>query len=188
MDRSAGQVAEFLARLFERPAECTAKYSDEQLNQGLWFIADSSCSDDISTLLDESVTSELRERCIRSVATLFRELFSRRCSPILSSLNQANARPLNAVCYMWWDLLASATGPEDDLSLINEALCIEVMQAALSLPNIACQESALHGLAHWQEKFQQETREIIQEFLSSNSQISDDLRNYALKATTGQVQ
>ncbi|HKS71709.1 MAG TPA: hypothetical protein VJQ82_00850 [Terriglobales bacterium] len=188
VDNPAGQVVEFLGRLFEDPGRSTEEYSDEQLNQGLWFIADSSCSEHISALLDEGVVLELRERCIRSMGALFEKLFAKRCSPHMASLNQIGVRPLNATCYMWWDLLASATAPEDGHRLLDQTVCLEVMQNILSLSNIACQESALHGLGHWQRNFQRETRQIVEEFLLKNPQVSGELRNYALKAVMGQVE
>lgn len=87
-------------RLFEAPVSALSGYSDAQINQGLWCIVHNVCSDHMFALVDESVPSATRARCVRSIATLYSELFAIRCSNALSHCDHQvqEMSPLNSVC------------------------------------------------------------------------------------------
>jgi hypothetical protein len=44
---------------------------------------------------------------------------------------------------------------------------LQVMGSTLQLDSIACRESALHGLGHWQHQYPQRVGEIIDKFSMS---------------------
>lgn len=62
------------------------------------------------------------------------------------------------------------------------------MERTLQLDNIACQESALHGLGHWHSAYPKEVERIIDAFLQSNLNIRPELEQYAQSARIGMVQ
>ena len=87
---------------------------------------------------------------------------------------------------MWWDTSPLIGSDEDE---IIEA-CLSVMEFCLYLPNIACQESALHGLGHleYEDKWGDRCRKIIDTFLGSKAKNLDELEAYARAAYHGQIQ
>lgn len=54
-NETSPETIQFLTQAFENAAEVFKPYSDAQMNQGLWFIADNSCSNHMFALMDESV-------------------------------------------------------------------------------------------------------------------------------------
>ncbi len=176
-----------VTRLFEAPTAVLAPYSDEQLSQGFWYLVSSSASDHMFALADEAVPLEVRRRCLRAFVGLFQTLFAARCSAHLSHLDEPGSRPLNGICYMWWDVLPLYGRPDvPDRRPIDEA-CLAVMADVLRLDSIACQESALHGLGHWATYYPPRVREIIQGFLASHAEVRPELVTYARNASRGHV-
>ena len=138
-------------------------------------------------LMDGSVPWTDRGRCIRSFYTLYEQCFAKRCTPHLSHLDEPGAGPLNRVCYMWWDIIPVNGRPEDPTHRGMDQEILQVMESALQLNSIACQESALHGLGHWQLHYGSQVKEIINNFLRRNKAMREDLRLYALSARNGCV-
>ena len=62
-----------------------------------------------------------------------------------------------------------------------------VMESTLQLDSIACRESALHGLGHWQRHYPQRVGEIIDAFLMKHRVLRKELEQYAMNAYTGYV-
>jgi hypothetical protein len=52
----------YLTRLFEEPEVVLAPYSEAQVDQGLWYLVDSSCSDHMFSLTEPGVAWPLRHR------------------------------------------------------------------------------------------------------------------------------
>jgi hypothetical protein len=181
------QIIQFVTRAFENAKTLLEPYSDPQLKQGLWFIASNGCSDYMFALLDPAVPWSARQRCVRSMQTLFAECFDRRCTPHLSHLDEPGASSLNVACYMWWDILPIGAQPDnpDHTDLDHEIL--GVMESTLRLDSVPCQESALHGLGHWQRSYPQRVTEIINSFLQRESGLREELRTYAVSASRGCV-
>ena len=177
----------FLTRLFEDPEPVLAPYTDAQINQGLWYLASHSCSNHACRLVLPDVPWPQRRRGIRSVATLFEKLFARRCTDHLLHLDEAGANPLNSVCYIWWDTFAACGRPVDADQADVAAELIAVMVKTLALDSLACQESALHGLGHWQLHHSEAVRPAIEEFLERED-VRPELRTYAEHAWHGYVQ
>jgi hypothetical protein len=181
-------TVDYITRLFEAATTHLAKFSDAQASQGLWLLAMGTFCDGLGSLYGEGVLQTQRQRCIRSIYTLFEQYFAARCSPHLSYIDEQGANPLNVTCYMWWDLLHHhADGPDGRVGSDMDSEMLATMESILRLNHDACMESALHGLGHWQRYRPAEAAEIIDGFLASNPNIRPELRTYALEARTGRV-
>jgi hypothetical protein len=69
-----------------------------------------------------------------------------------------------------------------------EQATLDIMRRILDLESIPCQESALHGLNHWQSGYPDDAMEsnpaveIIDSFLKRHPDLRPELRAYALIA------
>jgi hypothetical protein len=176
---------EYVTRLFEDPAPVLGLFSDEQINQGLWYLVSSSASDHMFALQDEEVPLDIRCRCVRAFAGIFGKVFAVRCSDHLSHLDEPGVRPLNGICYMWWDVLPLYGRSDIPARRPLDEECLNSMDAVLRLGSIACQESALHGLGHWAAQYPQRVREIIELFVQSHPGLRAELTAYAASASRG---
>jgi hypothetical protein len=94
---------------------------------------------------------------------------------------------LNLVCYMWWDIIPIYGQPDvPERSELDQEI-LGVLESTLQLDSIACRESALHGLGHWQHYYPQRVGEIIDAFLMKYRVLRKDLEMYAVNAFTGYV-
>jgi hypothetical protein len=178
----------YLTRLFEKADKIVAPYTDVQVNQGLWYIASSDCSNHMFTLLDEAVPWPDRQRCIRSMVTLFEGCFARRCTPTLSYLNEPGYSPINMICYMWFDVVPIYGRPDILERADVDREFLDVMEEILKINSDACRESALHGLGHWEAGYRGRVHNIVRRFLWHNPFLRSELRAYARKAWNGDVQ
>jgi hypothetical protein len=183
----ATQTAELIAETFERSGELLQRFTDAQLNQGLWFLVSSSSSDYLSCLTDASVPWPARRRTLRSFVPLFRNLMAARCTASLSHRRESGSA-LNSACYMWWDLLLldgswEAGRPPEPIHV--EALA--VLEELLEIPHDACRESALHGLGHL-ALFHPEAALILDAFIERSLDLRPELTAYARQARTGRIQ
>jgi hypothetical protein len=183
----AALTVQYLTRAFENAESLLEPYSDSQLNQGLWYLASNACSSHMFALMDASVPWLARKRCVQSFQALYRDCFARRCTPHLGHLDEPGAGPLNSVCYMWWEIIPLAGQPDDPSHKEMDQAFLEVMEGALRLDAIACQESALHGLGHWHLQYPGQVEKIIQSFLRRNTLLPENLRRYASSALNGCV-
>jgi hypothetical protein len=186
-DGSPAEIIQYITQAFENAADVLQPYSDAQLNQGLWFIASNGCSDYMFALLDSIVPWTARQRCIRSIHELFEQCFSARCTPHLSHLDEPGASPLNMACYMWWDLIPIIGQPEEPQHREIDQEILAVFESTLKLDSIACRESALHGLGHWQPYYPRQVEGIIHAFLENQTGLREELRTYAISANRGCV-
>lgn len=179
-------TAQYLIRLFSDPCIHLERYSDEQINKGLWYLISPGLGEHMLCLDDERLALSIRTSVVRSCIHLFKLLFQFRCSRHLSHSDWIHAAPLNSICYMWWDIMPVYGGPvEADRKALQRA-AIDVMSEILNLDNVACQESALHGLGHWRQYDPDGIAATIDRFLSGG-QHAPDLRQYAVSARCGCV-
>ena len=61
-------------------------------------------------------------------------------------------------------------------------VALRTMARILGLQSLACQESALHGLGHWQPGHDRQVCAIIDGFLAANPEIDPRLISYAKAA------
>jgi hypothetical protein len=181
------QTVELLAETFEQACEALELYDDEQVGQGLWMIAQPACSDIGRTLIDASVPWELRARALDAIFTLFKDCFAVRCSNHLGHFTEDGANPLNAACYMWWEIFPIIPTPDDPAMKAQDERVLSIMARTLELPSEACQEAALHGLGHWESAYPEPVHEIIDRYIWTNRKIRAVLRNYAYAARHGDI-
>lgn len=182
-------LAQYLQRLFTHTGDDLAEYTEEQVAQGLYFIC-SSGSSYFQIVRRDAVSRADQVSWVRAICDLYRDLFAKKCSHYYGHLDRGPepARPLNALCYMFWDLdgiegAAMFPGEEYLVEPIFEALV-----CALSQPNPACIESALHGLGHLASAHPDRVKRIISRFIASGNVPSSELGEYAENASTGCVQ
>ena len=180
-------TVKYFTQLFEQPLPVLANYSDEQLNQGFWYLISPGASSHLFAVTDETVPLELRLRCVKSMQKVFDQLFDGRCSDHLSHIDEKGAKPLNSICYMWWDLAPLQLEPDKPSKESISKAALEVMAATLKLGSIACQESALHGLGHWELFYPTEVAAIVDQYLNDNTELRTELKDYALNAREGHV-
>ena len=179
-------AVQYLIQLFRSPEVSLARFSDAQLDQGFSYLG--SGSSYMYALLERDVPWTRRQECIRAMETLFKLLFAKRCSAHLSHNDEPGASPLNSSCYMWWDSFPSWGNPTDTSSVEFDKEILEVVRRILSVDSTACQESALHGLGHWQMYYPKQVESTIDDYLKRQTHLRVELRNYALNARQGYVQ
>jgi len=190
---SPDRNAAFIADAFERSGELLAPFSDEQLDQGFWYLLGEIHFEFMDSLMDQSVPPTLRLRALRSLVPLFEQVMVVRCSPHLSHLDkrgtnplERGAKPLNSACYMWWDILPFRFCPELSGRPEFNSQVVAVQRQILTIPHDACRESALHGLGHWAMHYPG-VANIIDEFLARTPDLRPELVAYAQRAKTGAV-
>lgn len=185
-----------LTRLFEEPQAALAPYSDAQIAAGLMYIASADNSNISWCLLDQALPWERRRRALRAIETVFVTVFEKRCARSLSNGTEKRP-PLNAACFLWWDVFPTWGKPEDPKRAQEDEELLGVMTRLLRRDHLAIQESALHGLGHWHLKYRAKVKEIVDAFvkpytaedgLPSGGGIPRALWFYATEAARGAVQ
>ena len=143
-------IVDYLTRTFEECDTVLRSFSDAQVSQGLNYVLSACLSEYAFTLLETEVPLVDRLRCIDAMATLFERYFAVRCSAHLSHLDvettPEDVGPLNAICYMWWEVLPMhgliEHRPEHpDAETLDRAI-IAAQRRILKLDSIACQDKA----------------------------------------------
>lgn len=183
----SSETVDYLFKTFEEADALLKRFSEDQVGDGFWYIS----SKTACTLWDDSVPLVTRQKAARSMRKLYSDCFAARCAPLLLHLNDSGDHPLNGTCYMWWDLMRDFT-PIDEWpknstrkQINNEFLA--VMEFALGLESVACQESALHGLGHWAEYCPDRVQEIIDRFIMGNPSANPNIIKYSWSAREGKV-
>jgi hypothetical protein len=168
VDYDPRAVIAYYTRLFAAPRFLLAQFPVDQLEQGFWGMQRGP--------LDCTVPFANREDCVRAMFDLFAQLF--------------DGGPLKSSVDMWWASLAfdwecgnrsRANGGEDQAM---QDVMFATLARILDLRSETCQAAALHGLSHLHHP---ETAELIQGYLSRNTAISPDLRDYAMAAARFEV-
>ncbi|MEI6084893.1 MAG: hypothetical protein WCS70_11395 [Verrucomicrobiota bacterium] len=160
-----GVVLRYYVRLFREPLPSLSAYSDEQIEQGLWFIA---CHHLPEIFGDKDVSPTERIECIEAMPFLFHRFF---CD-----------KPLGTICYMWWDLIGHCVEAMPDEQVVDATL--HSLEKILALDSPDCQMSALHGLGHLKHPGKER---IIRSYLAQNPELTDEARAYAEEAILGTV-
>jgi len=187
-EKDPARTAAHMTQLFRNPAFLLETYSHAQIDQGLYYLVDPSCSSHMFALREVAVPWEDRRACIHAMCTLYSDLMA----PLYGNdLGQAGKLPSdrpNSACYMWWDVIpldGHSENPEKDL--LSDAV-LHVFRETLKLRSEACLESVLHGCGHWHMYRSKEIESIITQFLKRRRDISAFLRLYAELAAQGLVQ
>ena len=88
---------------------------------------------------------------------------------------------------MWWDVFPSlALADDPNLPIFHDA-ALSTMKRILHLDSLACQESALHGLGHWQPEYEERVAAMIDDFCAASPEADPRLLAYAKSARCGRV-
>ncbi|MCH8152755.1 MAG: hypothetical protein IH830_10345 [Planctomycetes bacterium] len=171
-----------------RCARDLQRFSDIQVNSGLNFIFNNSCSDYTFALKNSSVPLQTRLDAVSAIRELYHGCFESRCAPVLSHRDQEGGTPLNSICYMFWDVTPIGWWEDDPEKEDFYPVIVAVMVEALQSTNVACVESALHGLGHLAFYRSEEVANPIDAVLASDKQWPEELTEYAQVAKTGMIQ
>ena len=61
---------------------------------------------------------------------------------------------------MWWDVFPCVGEPENEEFIDRDREIVNIMEKTLELDHTACQESALHGLGHWQISYPERSNKV----------------------------
>lgn len=183
---SNSDFALLIAQTFRRSGEDLRRFSDAQVNQGIWFLASPSCSNFFFSLRNGDASLEEKINGIHSIYDLYQKCFAGRCTETLGHMNEPGASDLNGICYMFWDVCPLSYLMEiPNQSELEEAV-FSVLEQTLLIAHRACREGALHGLGEIACVSPQKVAEMVDRFLANN-QIDDTLRSYATQARVGDV-
>lgn len=150
-------------------------YSEEQIAQGLDYLINPSLSNLPFLFFGKNIDSAICLKFFESTEMVYEGVFGRLCKERLS-YNQKNVGALNTLCYMWWEILPyRAILPDGYQGMINVA-SIKTMGKIIGIDNIACKESALHGLSLLAFDHPKEVRKLIKDNLK---RIPECLQDYA---------
>ena len=182
-DLSAEEKVELVKRMLESYQQDLAGYSNWQLGMGLEYIFNNSFSDLVFCLREGPVSLDKRSAAIRALKGIFGECLNHRCEKTLGHLSE-EGNQLNHFCYMLWDTtpLTYCQGIDNGDEIY--AAVADVMQFSLSLDNIACIESGLHGLGHI-GIYYPPAAQIVRQFLQTTKQTDQRLLAYAGNAESG---
>lgn len=155
--------------------EILKKYSDDQINQGLYYLAFGTHPNLTNLLSDTAIPFKLRKACILSMEKLYKNIFDKRNIPDSSS--------------MWWDWFEGVPRNWEKKPLSNDGkklmkTMLDALAKILELESQQCQEGALHGLGHLN---QPRGKKLIGDFLKNNSHVESQIRIYALKCKKGGI-
>lgn len=160
-------------------------YSDRQIVLGLRFLIDASASDLPFLFFSENVDVKRRLDAIIRMQDVFQYWFEFKCEPILSNGSRNLTNPINSLCYMWWDILPRHGIPAQKFNSEIDQAILDLLSKILQQSNVACVESAVHGLGHWHAGYPDEVEKI---FLDGKKHVPIELNDYLLKAKVGHIQ
>lgn len=176
---------EYFKRTLSQSGTDLLKFSDKQVNSGLWQLFSSAGL--VHVLKEPNVPLKLRTSSILAIKALYSDCFMQRARPILAHLGEPGGSPVNSICYMLWDITPIGIwGTVEYCSYFD--LAIEVLEYSLYLPHVACVESALHGLGHLGGGKSERVQLVIDKWKTQTKVGSPELITYAQNAHKGSVQ
>lgn len=171
----APQCLEYLTRVFEDPKSAFEGLDEAKVAQGLFLVLRDEGWTDVT--LDLDLPESARIRCIDAMVTVFTDYL---CGDV--------TKELASVRYMWWDVFRTWGSPGDPEMANTDAAILRAMESILQIDCEGCQESAIHGLNHWQSGYPQRVVSTINAFLKRNPSCSEALRKTAEAAKQGHLQ
>lgn len=181
-EASDEEMAELISQMFHNAGKDLIKYTDKQVDQGIWYFVSMSGGDFLRSLNPPEVPLKKRLEAIQNIFHLYSDCFAKRCAEILGHLSEEGS-PLNSSCYMFWNIspLTVCKTKEMQDAILN------VLEKILTIEHRACRESALHGLSEMIFSRREEAQKIIDGFLSK-TKLDEKLLAYAKNAREGNVQ
>lgn len=171
-------VFEHLLRLFRNPAFLLERYTNEQLDQGFWFIKGPCCGFLENTLWNPDIPWSIRKELIDAMGDLYEKLFA------INSLDTSSN--------MWWHTLANDYTSMDGSDIISRGMfpndpivqqaIFETLCRIIKLPSRDCQWAALHGMGHLRHP---DTVQVITKYLE-NLELDEAIKNYAQYCMSGE--
>lgn len=198
LDLDAVCVTQYLTRLFESPAFVADRYSDDQIAGATSFLFGIG-SEYFLDVQSRKVPADLQVRCIRSLTTLYTDLYDRVCGRRGSDpdTDLRETCEVDGAVYMIWDmnyLECTVMFPERNPHLVEPG--IEVLASVLQrCRTSACLVSALHGIGHiccthshnGDKAIADRMKRMVGAFVDSR-ELPDWLDDYAACAREGYVQ
>jgi hypothetical protein len=181
------EIAELIELTFQNSGADLQRFSDAQLNLGLWYLASNASSYYMSALRSDSVPLERRLSAIASISVLYRDCFQQRCTQTLSHLDQRPSSPLNSICYMFWDIcpISYLCDYPNEKHLADA--CFEVLAKTFSLDHLACREAAIHGYGEVSYSYSDRVEQVLDSILLG--EIPEPLlRDYTHRARYSYIQ
>jgi hypothetical protein len=177
-------VLKFSSAMFKDFEAHTSPYSASQKAAGIWNLLGGVY---FLALRSNRLDLDSRLELISSWHRFFTEFVPLNCENALSY--QKNLKnPLNGAVFMWWEILP-IHGQADEGSTPIDMACLNLMKKCLEIPSLVCQESGLHGLAHWVFDYPIFVTSTIKSFIErGEGNAPFEILDYARYALHGDVQ
>lgn len=169
---------QYLNKLFQNPDILLIHYELEQIEQGLWVICSSGGLLE-EAFGDKTASISLKLNVVKNTYQLFIKVL----------LNES----LHSLTEMWWDALTQLLSCQSDTdaemfignnySEIQDGI-YKVLCNILTIDNIGCMLSALHGLGHLQYPG---TSVTIGIFIEEHPDLDDEILDYARSCIAGEI-
>jgi len=141
-----------VSALFEQFGNVGRRYSQEQIEQGLWHLIGNPILLGV-ILCSKDVPLEARQKTIRAMIYPF----SQYCAVVGEAFQ-------GAAFFMWWDQLLGR--PDEGENADIEPAIFEVIEQTLKLDSRPCQFAALHGLNHLRPS--RRASQIVSQYLAEH--------------------
>jgi len=188
---AAEQALDFMTRTFRSCGVTLKNFSDDQIALGIDYLMNPAISDFVRLVNSKSLDLDKRAACLETLTFLYDDCFAARCIYEAGNITPSG---LNGVCYRLWDRsglahLAGSLGKKKrgsgDVGQRGEAVH-NVFRSALRSQNLACVQSALHGLAHAHRHAPPFVEAIIDDFLNlGRTDLPSEIITYANQARRG---
>ena len=180
------ELASNLIFLFKNLELITSKFSDDEIAQGLGFIL--TCGSDYFNSLRElgEENIKIHSEVYISFQNVILNIFDLKCIPKISHGSKVSISKLNDLIYMLWDndCFSNPVFKEEE-SYIHPYL-FKLLEKQICSPNIAVQESAIHGLGHIEFKHPDFAKKTLKRFIKNCN--NEELKIYAELAYNGRIQ
>jgi hypothetical protein len=181
-------LAKHFIRFNREIARIREDWQDDQLAKGIWHLYGSGACH--FSELHRLPPSPLVDDLFDSLQVLYRDLFEVRCSHFYSHLDRGPdvlAQPLNAPCYMLWEMDCGIDcfwrfGVPEHVDL-----SIRTLAALGRSHHPAVVESVIHGLGHMIASHREACRPILEEIVGRKN-LAPELRTYAHDAIHRYIQ
>lgn len=183
LDISDAQVLDFIQQLCNQ-LDDLAVFSDFELNQGLHYIFNNSCSNWVYCFKNTEIPLTKRLQVLKDLQAFYTTLFPQRCTPNNHSGRESQ---LDDFAFMWWDVSPINSWQGDAEANDFYKVILEVLQVGLKQTNWLVIKGALHGLGHLVHELPQATT-LIDKWLATDPQVPEALLKYAQSARIGCIQ
>jgi hypothetical protein len=178
-------VVKNAGKVFQHIGNIAAKYTNDQVCDGLEYLITPFVSSACYAFFNDSIDFDLKVNTIRNMAKVFEDFFEHVCEKITCHNSRDSAPKSNHLCYMWWEIFPRHGIPaKASLNELDQEVLL-ILDRLLTLSNVACIESALHGLGHWYAGYPEKVEETIR---TRFNDIPANLKGYAEQVMVGKVQ